>query len=177
MPSELIDLLNSPSKGVERVNGLLPKLFRSIISDLNLGPAKFNTLMQLYLNNPRNGFSNDPKRRSSERSNLMKEINRQSMTFKVFLKCVCFLAPESMDIEVRLNWGKRTTVHTISRRISGESAEKLMFENDEIVEIVNEEPDSPDTQLLLPLPSIQHTETEDNFEDIYIDSGNDRDRI
>lgn len=111
MSRDIQSLLRNPDKGVERAYGVLPKLFRNILADLKVDNSQFNLLMSNYLNNPRNGFSHDPKKRSSERSNLMKEIVRSSMTFKVFLKCIKFLSPLEAKLTITLKFRDHTTIH------------------------------------------------------------------
>lgn len=118
MSNDIFDILSSPTKEEENARGILAKLFRQILADTATSGTKFHHLMTNYLNNPFNGFSHDRKRKSSERSNLMKELARPNMTFKVFVKGIQFLAPVEAVFEVKLKWrDNRTTIHSIPLRV------------------------------------------------------------
>lgn len=127
MSREIHSLLSNANKGVERAYGILPKLFRSILADLNVDNSSFEKLMRNYLDDPKNGFSHDPKKKSSERSNLMKEIVRSTMTFKVFIKCIKFLSPLEAKLTVTLTFRDRVTVHDFNLgKVSDVSFEELV---------------------------------------------------
>lgn len=118
MSKELNDMLSSPTKGVEEASGVLARLFRLILMDLNISHMGLNSLMIRWLEDPRNGIANNGKSRSSERGNMIKEMTRGDMTWKVFVKCIRFLAPIEMRFEVHLKWSaKKTTVHGINLHI------------------------------------------------------------
>lgn len=91
-------------KAVERANGVLAKLFRTIVQERRINPGSWAKLMYDYLNNPSNGVQNNPKDRSSARGNLNKELHRTSMTWKVFRKAILFLAPVRATFVVRFEW-------------------------------------------------------------------------
>jgi hypothetical protein len=80
--------------------------------------------MKRYLNDPRNGFAGNGKMRSSERGNLIKEIRRPDMTWKVFQKCIQFLDPLGVEFEIRLKWRNgKTTLHTLRVKSADQLAE------------------------------------------------------
>lgn len=120
MSKELHSMLLSPTKDVTKARGILARLFRQIMMDLNITPMMFNNLMIKYLSNPANGNFNDGKSRSSERGNLIKEIRRPNMSWNVFLKCLRFLNPISIRFEVHLSWGgkRSTTIHGIDIKLA-----------------------------------------------------------
>lgn len=118
MSKDLDRMLGSPNKGVREATGVLAKLYRQILADLDITPMKFNQLMEKYLQDPKNKIPPDSKNRSSERGNLIKEMRRSDMTWKVFLKCIRFLSPVEMRFEVHLKWGdKKTTIHGVNMKI------------------------------------------------------------
>lgn len=166
MSREIQSLLRNPDKGVQRAYGILPKLFRNILADLNVDNSKFELLMKKYLNDPRNGFSNDPKKRSSERSNLMKEVVRSTMTFKVFIKCIRFLSPLEAKITVTLKFKERTTYHDFNLGKVSDIAFDELIANEPDLPAESEETDGVDT------PTIDEYDDYDYTED----SGNDLDR-
>lgn len=93
--------------------GVVPKLFYKIMKDLNLKPSQFNWAVKKFLDDPRNGFYNDPKKKSFQRSNLMKEIRRPTMTIKVLLKLIRVLSPLDARIEIHMRWKRGWTIHGI----------------------------------------------------------------
>lgn len=133
MSSDIAEILLDPQKKIDEVRGVLPMLFRRIMTDLNVTNEQFNLLMFKYMMDPTNGFSRDNKRRSYERSNLIKEMRRETMSFKVFLKCVKFLGPKSADFSVKLHWfSGNISEHLISFEVNDMSYEELdRIEEDE----------------------------------------------
>lgn len=76
------------------VKGILARLFRKILIDMNMKPSQFNALMNDYILAIRSGASNDPNEigtQTSMRGNLIKEFIRNRMTWPVFLKALRFL--------------------------------------------------------------------------------------
>jgi hypothetical protein len=114
MHDESHDLLNDPNKGVETAEGVLARLFRQILFDLNVRPIRWAAMMARYLDDPRNGIPKNSRDRSSARGNLNKELRRPKMTWKVFRKALMFLGPLRVRFIVELDWKDRdTTVHMV----------------------------------------------------------------
>lgn len=114
MYDEHNDILNDRTKGVEQTIGVLARLFRQILFDLDVNPFKWAMMMQRYLDDPRNGIPRNSKDRSSARGNLNKELRRPKMTWKVFRKALMFLGPVEATFIVRLKWqGGKTTEHDV----------------------------------------------------------------
>lgn len=114
MYDEQNDILNDDKKGVEQTIGVLARLFRQILYDLNIDTYKWSRHMQEYLDDPRNGIPRNSKDRSSARGNLNKELRRPKMTWKVFRKALMFLGPLEATFIVRLKWRTgRTTEHSV----------------------------------------------------------------
>lgn len=108
-------MLSSPTKGVKEATGVLAKLYRTILMDLNITPLAHQALMSKYLSDPRNRIPNNGKARSSERGNMIKDLRRPDMTFKVFLKHVRFLQPIKVEFVVKLHWRRnKVTVHGLT---------------------------------------------------------------
>lgn len=110
-------MLNSQTKEVGSAASVLSKLFRIIAADLNLRYADYNRMVNQWLDDPLYGIPNDPKRRSTVRGNLNKEIVRPEMSFRTFLKALsACTGTESVKISLTLKrkGSKRVTEHEIN---------------------------------------------------------------
>ena len=110
-------ILSSPDKEVGKTsgpNGMLSRLFRCILQDLNIGPYHWNSLMADYLKDPRNGVPNTRKDHTSMRGNITKEFSRPQMTWKVFCKAMRFFQFVRIDICITAyhKRGGKTTLHS-----------------------------------------------------------------
>jgi hypothetical protein len=102
--NRLARVLTSPDKGIGRTygaNGVLSRLFRQILFDLNIAPIRFGQLMQEYLLDPSNGVPPNKKDQTSMRGNLTKEFSREQMTWKVFCKALRFLQFLRVELVLR----------------------------------------------------------------------------
>ena len=79
-------------------DSILAMLFRKISQDNDINPIKFNSLMELYLSDRRNGIPQNTKDRASARGNFRKELLKPNMSWKVFCKGLRFLNIRSFDI-------------------------------------------------------------------------------
>ena len=95
--------------------GILSRLFRKILSDLNITPLVWNKMMNAYLDDPRNRVPRHSRGRSSTRGNVNKELRKANMTWNNFEKGMRFLNPISSKFSVDLTWrsGKQSS-HTLS---------------------------------------------------------------
>lgn len=114
--NRLQHMLTSPDKGMTKTsgpNGVLSRLFRTILFDLNIGPAKFGYLLQDYVVDTRHGVPNNRKDQTSMRGNLRKEFAKTQMTWKVFCKSLRFLQIRKMEINVKLfHYHHEPTTHS-----------------------------------------------------------------
>lgn len=97
-------LLDHPTKKVDEATGELAKLFRLILADLNIKELEFERLFIAWYSDPRNKVPRIGKAIASERGNIMKEFEKEDMTWKVFLKGIRFLRPRMMSIRITLDW-------------------------------------------------------------------------
>lgn len=108
------ELLRDPGKKVFEATGVLSRIFRQLLVEIDLEEIGFYRLLNDWLNDPANGVSNDFKRRSSARGNFIKELVRPSMTWKVFLKAVKLLKPNSVEFSFGFQFGyKKYTVSQV----------------------------------------------------------------
>ncbi len=92
------------SVNTSSTDSILGGLYRNILSTLGLeNMMKFNTLMENFLRDPRNGIPANIKDRSSARGNLKKELLRNHMTWKVFCKGLRFLNVPRFEISICLH--------------------------------------------------------------------------
>lgn len=107
-------ILNDDTKKVKDASGVLSRLFRQILQELNVTPVKWNTLMNAYLSDPRNRVPRDNRGRSSTRGNLNKELCKSNMTWGNLEKAIRFLNPVKAEFTIKLTWHTgKTTVHNL----------------------------------------------------------------
>lgn len=125
MSDELRNITDSDTKQEEQALGILARLFRQLLhkgTGINVPDVKYSyalRLIEAWLKDPNNGVPDDLKRRSSTRGNLIKEISRPDMTFRVFLKGIRWLRPQNVTFIVDLGYAhgaKRTARVKINLR-------------------------------------------------------------
>lgn len=115
--NNLTEILQGGRQTLNRPLSPISRLIRVILSDLNVRPHQFNTLLKNYLNDPMNGFDT-PEAKSSENGNIKKEFSRDNSTFKTLVKLTKVLNPDEVEFSVRYKWhnGKDTT-HNVQMHI------------------------------------------------------------
>ena len=113
--NKMINAVNKNFVDSPPAQGVLAKLFRKIVADLDIGAFGWSQLMQAYLDNRANGIAQNAKDRSTARGNLNKELNRGQLSWKVFLKAIRFFGAVRADFTVKL-WfaNKKVTEHTVT---------------------------------------------------------------
>lgn len=134
--NKLIQILTSPDKGVNRttgVNGVLSRLFRQMLLDLNINPMQWGVLMHTFINDVRNGVPNNKRDQTSIRGNLTKEFARPQMTWKVFVKAMRFLHITSLKITVEATRAGKPnpSVHTVNVNFGGVPLQQTLAETEE----------------------------------------------
>lgn len=127
MSNSLYRILTNPIASIRETSDPLAKLLRHIFADLDLKPITFNRLLDKYLDDPVNGIKpGDRAKRSSTRGNRIKEITNKKVTWDNFMKAMKILDPESMEVQIALNWGNdRITIHTIVIPMKNQSFEHM----------------------------------------------------
>ena len=109
-------LLTSPEppKAVKGAGGILFSLYWDILRTLKISPQKFTNMVQAYFSSPISGVRQNAMDQTSARGNLVKELTKTEMTWKVFFKGLKILQLRNIKIEFYLthNNGK-TTVHSV----------------------------------------------------------------
>ena len=109
------DLLNDPDKRVREARGVLSVLWRQLLMVLNIDGWRWDKLMRKYLADPRNGIQNNSRDRSSARGNLNKELKRDDMTWRVFLKALTFLDPCRVVFTVKITFHDGRTFNVTAK--------------------------------------------------------------
>lgn len=115
MKTKLQRMLNAPDKEMGKTygaNGVLSRLFRVMLADLNIGGIRFGALLQDYIMDSTHGVPNNKKDQTSIRGNLTKEFSRVQMTWKVFCKALRFLQLVKADFYIHAHHADgRVTIH------------------------------------------------------------------
>jgi len=95
------------------VKGQLAALYRSILDDISMNTMWWENLMNEFLSDYAKGVTASRKKITSMRGNLIKELGKDEMTWKVFYKGLRYLQPIRAEFSVRIHWrSKRITEHT-----------------------------------------------------------------
>jgi len=113
--NKMYDILESPDKHVHKTyggNGVLSRLWRQMLLNLQIGPHQFGKMLESHVTNPINGVPNNRKDQISYRGNLTKEFAKPQMTWKVFMKALRFLNILNIElILVAKHRNMKFTVH------------------------------------------------------------------
>lgn len=126
------DILILPDKGIRStkgVGGVIARLFRQILIDLNIGTTFYGSLITAYINDPINHIPDNRKDRSSIVGNFSKEFSKPFMTWKKFVEGLRVLQFEG---EVTI------TITGKSRRFDGVSSHSTKFNLGELDDFSNE---------------------------------------
>jgi len=124
--------LDEPRMGIGSARGLLARLFRLILWEINFNGLKWNQHMDAYLDDPRHGIPPNVKERSTAKGNLNKELKHDTMTWRVFFeKALPFLNPLKVRFTVQLTWRTgKVTSHSIELHMRDAPLEEQPEEND-----------------------------------------------
>lgn len=115
MSNNINKILTNTTKRVTEARNPLARMWRQILLDLNVTPMAFDKMINRYLDDPRNHIPKDPKKRSTERGNMMKELSKPSITWKTLEKGLRLFPFTELTIELHFKWGSgRTTIHGLT---------------------------------------------------------------
>lgn len=104
MNGDLNRVLVDSRKEVHRAKGVLAKLYRRILWDLDIKPATMEKKILQYLDDPRNAIPKSGKARSTERGNIVKDLSKSEMTWNNFIKGIRILRPLRARLIVEFDW-------------------------------------------------------------------------
>lgn len=125
--------------------GVLSRLFQTILIDLQITNAKWDTLMYDYMNDPRNKMPKDRNVQTSRRGNLTGELSDVAMTWKTFcMKAMRVLQFTRIEITIRAfhRHGGKITEHSVGVDLVNPQDEALFkeVETTAVTPVVNEVP-------------------------------------
>src|SRR6187399_694377 len=104
--NELHELLRSKTKKVEQTTGLggiLAHLWRKILYDLNVEAGRMDHCLTRFIDHARRSASDPSQAGNFNRGNLRRELARDSMTIKVFMKALRVLGVKKVRFVVELH--------------------------------------------------------------------------
>jgi hypothetical protein len=121
---KVMELLTLPDRGASEPsgpNGILARLFRIILWQLNITPMRFGKYMSDYIHDKRYGIKDTRTAHTMARGNLMKELGKSEMTFKVFMKGLRFIKISRIEFIIKAHHPNgTTTVHSTEVDLSSE---------------------------------------------------------
>lgn len=138
---KMTQLLTAPDKGASKtqgINGVLSKLFRMIMIELNVGGMRWGTLMHEFVKDARNGVPDNRRDQTSIRGNLTKEFARPQMTWKVFMKAMRFLQVRNLKITLEITHDARENPTVVSVNVPLELPVAAVLEETEEPQVPGE---------------------------------------
>lgn len=112
------------------VGSILAKLYRTILHDLGIDPSRYEALMERYIQ--RAHMDPNRKAKAAARAGLSKELLKETMTFKTFIKGLLFLAVARVDFKVTLHHANgKITTHEMNVIMDSLSEDETEGKNDE----------------------------------------------
>lgn len=111
----------------------LSRLFAKISQKVKLDSSKIRENNKRYVSNPANKLMNDSGKRSSAAGNILKELERPTMTWRVFEKLIRWMNPKAAKVIVVIDWQDGLqTVDTINLRIEDHLGETVDVDLEEL---------------------------------------------
>lgn len=113
---------------------ILANIYQRIHAELSIRPERFLQIMDRYTRKINVGKELSTNALSTARGNLRKELFKDSLSWRVFLKGLHVLAVSRVDIRITLHHSnKRQTVHDTSIQLSDDESEvvELDLEDEE----------------------------------------------
>ena len=112
----MMKLLTSPDKGISQThgpNGVLARMFRTVLHDENILPFKYMDLMDSFIRENQSGVPANRVDLTSWRGNLTKELSHDRISWKVFCKALRFLRAMKFEFKLVIHWRDgRVTEHS-----------------------------------------------------------------
>lgn len=102
--NSMTKLLTLPDKGINStsgVGGVLARLFRQVLFDLNINTQVYGSLLTSLVKDPNTGVSDNSKDRSSAIGNYSKHFSKPWMSWKKFVEALRLLQFEDVEIILR----------------------------------------------------------------------------
>ena len=94
------------------IGSILSRLYRTILNDIGMEAGRYDALMQRYILKALQSANRNE--RAEARMGLSKELLKESMTWKTFIKGIEFLNIEKMELDLLLHHeGNKATRHVL----------------------------------------------------------------
>ena len=93
------------------IGSILSRLYRTILNDIGMEAGRYDALMQRYILKALQSANRNE--RAEARMGLSKELLKESMTWKTYIKGIEFLNVEKMELDLLLNYDE----NKVSRHI------------------------------------------------------------
>lgn len=98
MSKSLKEIVADTDKQVSKSRNPLAKLYRTILLDKGINHNTIDHYLNQYLDDPTLGIPKNSKDRSSERGNLLKQLGKPTLSWKIFTKGLRLLRPKHIII-------------------------------------------------------------------------------
>jgi C4-type Zn-finger protein len=135
--NEMDVILRDPEYAVNKttgVQGILARIWRTILRDKNMSPAAFETLLARSVINAKYAVGKDSRvAKFFTQGNLRRELVEPKMTFKVFMKGIKLLNAKKMTITIMLTSPSgKESIHSTTVDLGEVNNEDLLHdENDQ----------------------------------------------
>lgn len=119
------------------VGGSLAELFRTIQYDLGIGGPRMEVLISEFIINEKRNLPDNRVARFLVRGNIRRELERPSMTFKVFVKMLKIIGVKRMDFGVELDFGSDTPKQIHSLHVDMKYHSSKSLDEDDSTQSVN----------------------------------------
>lgn len=114
MSKNLKEVIIDQDKQIGNSKNALAKLYRILLLDLGINHHNIEQYIVRYLDDPTNAVPRNNKDRSSEKGNLLKQLGKDAITWKIFSKGLKLLRPKRVRLTLEFTDQKDvTTLHTI----------------------------------------------------------------
>jgi hypothetical protein len=114
------------------VGGSLAELFRTIQYDLNISGPRMEVCISEFIIAEKRRIPDNRVARFLVRGNIRRELDRPSMTFKVFIKMLKIIGVKQMDFGVELDFGQNKTQqnHLVHLDLKAHSNKSIQLSDD-----------------------------------------------
>lgn len=133
---EIERILTSQDGGIadtRGIGGILARLWRQILRDINVRPSRFEMLLSDFINDAKRKVPDNRVSKLFTRGNLRRELERPTMTFKVFMKGIKMLNVAKIRIAVELEFGSgKKTLHQTVVDLGNKQHDIDIFDSEDI---------------------------------------------
>lgn len=115
MPTKLESLLDEDNKGMMNAGvKTLSKMLRGFWRDIGLNHAQIALLIQHWLDDPNNQYEDDLTKVNNARGNIRKDLEKDDMTWRIFIRNLRILRPVEIRFLVRIKFRNDRTFRQVA---------------------------------------------------------------